>query len=1042
MRTHSFIVLSTWLTIVAAGCGQAPREHAGLSEPSTVISLESKRIDIRTPDIDIPESLRIRPGDVDAERVVLVKYPGPLDAPQDRDLRSVVETVYTYLPEYTYLVRMPAGMGLADLQRAAGAAWVGPYHPQYKLSRAVAELSPRNAPTDEPDAPKIVMIHAYPDVNVDVVVRRIRELGAQEVPGHSQGSFFSKIRLLLTPAEIVRLRESIAQIPEVFWIDIEGRRVLFNDTTIWVGQSGLSGGQTTPLFTREIYGQGQIVAVLDTGIDPDMCYFRDTALGQPPRNECNGGTVVDMNQRKVIAVNFLSPSECGGGIANNEWDNQDHGTHVAGTVAGDNFASPLVHDAGDGVAPGAKLVIQDGGYASNACAELPGIGCPVVDLNPIFQQTYDQGARIHSNSWGDQETASIQNDYTAASQDADEFMWNHKDFLILFASGNSGPGTASVSSPSTAKSVISVGSTQRGTGANSMSSFSSCGPTDDGRYKPEIVVPGSSIVSANSDNSTTTQNCNTRTMSGTSMATPGAAGLAALIRQYYTDGWYPSGNFKKALDGFTPSAALIRATMVNSGERVTNASPMPGNCQGWGRVTLDNALYFAGEARRLWIKDDATGFAQGSMNEIQNFKFTVHAGAMPLKATLAWTDYPSTPAALPHINNDLDLEVTGPGGTYLGNVLSQGESITGGNADRVNTLEQVVLNAPMPGEYVVSVRSFNVPNGPQPFALVVTGDASVEGSLGASCMSAVDCASNFCADGVCCNAACDAGACDACSTAAGANVDGTCRLLTGNSCDDGNACTQSDTCKTGVCTGANPVVCPMPDICHEVGVCDPMTGMCSNPEKPEGTACDDGDACTLNDGCIAGVCAGSSVNCTALDDCHDAGVCDPMTGTCSNPEKPEGAACDDGNGCTVSDSCMAGICMAGAPMDCVAPDECHEAGICDSMTGTCSSPEKPDGTACSIGQCIGGVCTAPSTSSSSSGGAGGNGGSGGMGTGGTSETGGAGGGGGGPALDIGDNGGCGCGVADAPERGLAWVGFGVLLAVRRRRSLPFRLLRG
>ena len=296
-----------------------------------------------------------------------------------------------------------------------------------------------------------------------------------------------------------------------------------------------------------------------------------------------------------------------GGISGSEWDTHDHGSHVAGTVAGDNFANPLLHDPADGMAPGAKLVVQDCGYQVNACADCPGIGCPVVDLNPVFQQTYTQGARIHTNSWGDQEDATPQNNYTAGSQDVDEFMWNHKDFLIFFAAGNSGPGTGSVGSPSTAKSAVSVGATLRGTSANSMASFSSCGPTDDARFKPEITVPGSGIISANNDGSITTNNCGTISMSGTSMATPGAAGLAALVRQYFADGSYPTGAEVPA-NGFAPSAALVRAALVNSGQSMTGAGNIPGNCQGWGRVLLENTLHFAGQPRRLWVRDDTTGF--------------------------------------------------------------------------------------------------------------------------------------------------------------------------------------------------------------------------------------------------------------------------------------------------------------------------------------------------------------------------------------------------------------------------------------------------
>src|SRR5262249_37833502 len=147
---------------------------------------------------------------------------------------------------------------------------------------------------------------------------------------------------------------------------------------------------------------------------------------------------------------------------------------------------------------------------------------------PLFQQAYTQGARLHTNSWGDQENNPMQNNYTAACQDVDEFMWNHKDFQVFFAAGNSGPGTGSVGSPSTAKSAISVGATQHGASADLMANFSSCGPTDDGRIKPEIVIPGSNVVSAHNDKNAISNNCSTTTMSGTSMASPGAAGLTAL----------------------------------------------------------------------------------------------------------------------------------------------------------------------------------------------------------------------------------------------------------------------------------------------------------------------------------------------------------------------------------------------------------------------------------------------------------------------------------------------------------------------------------
>src|SRR6266545_1064269 len=303
---------------------------------ATVISLNSSVIDTSLPEPLLPKALRARPAEPGEGEIVLVKFPRPVTARQVQALRAASLRVYTYLPYYAYLVKLPAGAATKSLLTSLGASWSGPFHPAYKISRDIAAVEPgeTGAAVKAQDY-RPVMIHILPD----------------------------------------------AALSDVFWIELESRKTLLNDTTIWVGQSGLSGGQTTPIFSQGIFGEGQTVAIIDTGIDPDMCFFRDTALGLPPTNVCNGGTMVSTAQRKVLAVDFLATSECNGGIAGNEWDTHGHGTHVAGTVAGDNFANLLTHDTADGMAPGAKLVIQDAGFLTDNCADLPGLGCPVVDLD-------------------------------------------------------------------------------------------------------------------------------------------------------------------------------------------------------------------------------------------------------------------------------------------------------------------------------------------------------------------------------------------------------------------------------------------------------------------------------------------------------------------------------------------------------------------------------------------------------------------------------------------------------------------------------------
>ncbi|HTQ79344.1 MAG TPA: hypothetical protein VMM92_05070, partial [Thermoanaerobaculia bacterium] len=303
------------------------------ADRATHISLNSHVIDTREVAEKIPAHLVAR--SAAAASYLLVKFAGPITARQQAALAATGARIYTYLPYYTYLVRLPetshpGSQEKAALLRATGASWVGPYHPYYKISRFIAGVTP--AEDRAAEGFRSVMVDIFPDADLKSVVEQIRDLGVQGVVGSRPGSFFSRVRLLLSDREIVRWREELAQIPEVFWVDLEPRRSLLNDTTIWVGQSGLSAGQTTPVFDHGIHGEGQVAAIIDTGIDADACFFRDTTHGLPPTNLCNSGTVVDTNQRKVLAVDFLTSSECSGGISSTEWDTQNHGTHVAGTV--------------------------------------------------------------------------------------------------------------------------------------------------------------------------------------------------------------------------------------------------------------------------------------------------------------------------------------------------------------------------------------------------------------------------------------------------------------------------------------------------------------------------------------------------------------------------------------------------------------------------------------------------------------------------------------------------------------------------------------
>ena len=187
----------------------------------------------------------------------------------------------------------------------------------------------------------------------------------------------------------------------------------------------------------------------------------------------------------------------------------------------------------------------------------------------------------------------------------------------------------------------------------------------------------------------------------------------------------------------------------------------------------------------------------------------------------------------------------------------------------------------------------------------------------------------------------------------------------GTACSDGNACTLADACASGACAGGSPVVCVASDACHDVGTCAPATGVCSNPARPDGAACNDANACTTTDSCQSGACTGSNpVVCTAVDACHLAGTCASATGICSNPVAADGTLCTDGDACTQADGCVSGVCAGSNPVTCTASDPCHDVGTCSPATGVCSNPAKADGTLCDDGSscttndaCSGGLCT-------------------------------------------------------------------------------------
>src|SRR5439155_8982356 len=130
--------------------------------------------------------------------------------------------------------------------------------------------------------------------------------------------------------------------------------------------------------------------------------------------------------------------------------------------------------------------------------------------------------------------------------------------------------------------------------------------------------------------------------------------------------------------------------------------------------------------------------------------------------------------------------------------------------------------------------------------------------------------------------------------------------------------TDSAECAGGL-SSALPHASAAPDRHHPAATCH-GDGKCSYANQPNGTACNDGNACTKTDVCTGGACGGTAYSCAAPGPCQQAGTCNG-DGTCSFANKANGTACNDGNACTKTDVCTAGAC-GGTAYTCAAPGPC------------------------------------------------------------------------------------------------------------------------
>nr|WP_276207535.1 S8 family serine peptidase [Wenzhouxiangella sp. XN201] len=544
-----------------------------------------------------------------------------------------------------------------------------------------------------------VIFHADADLsNVHRRVLAILQQGPEYRPGRRAAQF------LATAPGLSRLLEDV---PEVAFVHGEYPRRKFNNLA---AKDYIINAE--PVWTEPglgYTGSGIIAGVNDSGMD----------LSHP-----------DFPAGSVVA--FLGTET--------ETDNA-HGTHVTGTVAGRGAASSPnnTSNCGDQTTP-----LPDArGIAWNASITHNNIfdGGSTTETG-MMQWHAQQGADLTNNSWGYTTTYGYlaqTADIDAAVRDADPSTSISDQMTIIFAAGNDGPTSETIGTPGNAKNAITVGASQNdrcgsyvpsncsGPGIDSMACFSGRGPAQQ-RIKPDVVAPGSDVLSTESTDPSATNpweqawtGSEYALMPGTSMASPVVAGAAAVFMEAHLD-----------RHGAMPSPALVKAALINTATDM--GFGFPSMDQGWGRINLRKAIEGpVPDGIRYFDQHEVDHLSTG---ESWDTSIAVDSSTEPFRVTMTWTDPPGAGGCDPCHINDLDLIITAPDGTvYRGNQFTAAWSEPDpAGRDAINNVENVYVESPVTGEWQIEVASVSTAQNPpdlsgQDFSLVMTGELADTGVL-------------------------------------------------------------------------------------------------------------------------------------------------------------------------------------------------------------------------------------------------------------------------------------------------------------------------
>ena len=581
------------------------------------------------------------------------------------------------IPDDALLVRLPTepsqlDAAISSIASNEGIRWFGSQHPGWRLSPLLPSIG-------------IVDVNLVPAPDLDNTQLTLLESTLQ-----------------LMGAEVVRCDQWLCQvegIPSNQLIELAYKGdVLFIEPSPNLILENVYARSVTNIddvisnHNPSLTGQGQVVAVSDSGLDQD-----------------HG----DFNGRIRAVYNQYGPDNSAADM------HSGHGTHVSASLLGDGSGDSNAR----GMAPNATFHFYQLEYDQTGALARYG------SLFDMFRHSWQQNARVQTNSWGSE---NLGGQYNSDSRSADSFADQYGDFLVLFAAGNEGnSGSATISPPSTAKNVLTIGASTSGrpgtAPAGQVPGFSSIGPTLDGRIKPDLVSPGVQICSARAQEAQYPMgsSCSSarhsdgttplyQQMDGTSMATPVAAGNALLVRQFLSDEFGIS----------SPRSDLLKALLVN-GAKDIGAKNIPNMDEGWGQVDLEQTLYPRDGIIPLNTFMDWNQTLQPGYSYVYTYDWDASHG---VDITIAWTDAAGSSSASQsskRLVNDLDLTVIAPDGTiYKGNEFSNGYSASGGVSDDLNNVERVKL-PPTPGlSGSWEIRVQHSSGSSQDFAMVATSIGS------------------------------------------------------------------------------------------------------------------------------------------------------------------------------------------------------------------------------------------------------------------------------------------------------------------------------